>query len=1835
MFTSGVITLETWNASEPTEKEAALQRALQSLPILERQGTITAEEAAERRAAVELLRRDIEESGPIAEEDVLSAWIARNFPSGSAATPRQKFAVAVSRFLRTKDADATLTEDQLIAGYSTAVGFDIETVPNADEHIDDMYTYIDEAIEETLQKDDIQKKGITREDLLARVPTLETDTDVSQGQDDVDTSQVPSTETQTPEVSVDTNQVVGVSRRVAPTTETAATVPPEIQRHLDHLGITADEWIAAKAEGTAESLLRPHIQKSDMASIDAVNDLATDIARSESKTTTAESDAASDANEASGDENEFDDENLLNDVAPGTLRDITDEQRSDFEAVRRKVFLAGAIARLEAKGQDRSLVETAQLAALKATQRTDAQQEVYEDLLTQFIDSRVTRLQAKTDRSTTEERILSALTAVQAEGIPAEASDSSLYADLDTPDQEHSTPLAETRTLAGVQAPDTSETEVDLPDDVTADTSKLSPAQLTSVKAIIAAFKRKIHTSTDATVQGGFLLADKPGVGKTRQALATIWHYMRQGVQKHFVLAPNQQLLNNYSTDFEQMGGTAADISNYNSQNLKPTTPVATATYATLITTPDLTDFSSVSGNQNAIADIVEHLTGVRPTFAQTHPKAHRAAREAFARIGIHNVQGTTDAEIVENAVDELRTQAQRVNLDSPANVDQFRQRVTPHLADMLLNERQGGGTQQYLGGGSDLHAAVAQLLTFAQTHISAEVAPDFTEKAAAFEGVIVLDEMHKAAGQNSQTGRMIDTLTELLPNAKFLYMSATPFKEISNFFVASRLGLWGANQAFPAFKFFSDTFKRASRAAKEIIPLHLKQIGRYISRALSATETKYSPVELPLTDAEKAQYDAATQFVDTIRQRFEASIDEALRTAWGSTLEEQKAFHYYKAKYMRMFYNQTQKFFLAVLDGMKAQGLKQQIQEQLKNGDKIIVQLENTWDATTEKARRRGGATPGPFDLLIDFVENENLFPVHVHVPEIRQRSDGKEYAFPVKTMTYENGKQVPVPDARLKQIQTQFIETLKTEMQRHPNIGELPFAADIIHAAAAEINMPSGEISGRETNTGKRIQMSKDFSETTNLNLIVLGPAGLTGINLPVTKSIAGEVDNLYHYLVQSSWNVNTFEQGLGRGKRANSAIDPHYIIAHQDLPGSDRVLGATLAKFAEMGALAGQADSALMQNVDKTEGETSLDDDPEADVEADVFDEETQGEKGLVFGKHGQEAIYQLWFNMWQTGDMTLADTLGLPHPVMLGDTGILDAKTVPKVAGFFQRLLHQPTDTQHNLYREFEARLKQIIELNKELGTLDTGANDLNSTDGQILDRLTIYTDPDTGQTAEMVKLSAKRKLPRRSWEFLSKVLNQNPGYEQHGGDRFAGFYTDADGHIWAMFENPFTEGGEREFIRWGPRGTPIAGLHKGENRVTETQLSEDFTLVVSNYAERSDLRADVAGVLGSFDEGLKAAQQIWEAQDADTDTHVDSELYMATGLILPKWRNLSTDRYDTPIMAVIPMADGSNLHGRVIPPSILPTVLEKSGGVDPYHFDPERRGEKPPLPEDPNIDIPALVREIVGEATDTRVKARLENIIKHIHQKLPLTLRGHRVRSAQEAALLGQLIRDPQVEHVWIVYRREGQIVKIEPMSLNRKGEADAGDFNHIKSEAGRLHADAVLRIHNHPSGVAKWSQADKDVAMDWHRQLGTLMAEDIIVDSGTYAYRTFENGKYTWHEDVALNPQAADWDTTAAAVQDDAGELKPGDPLYQNPLIRGVREAANYMWNLKRDMGVVELVFVDKRTGKITETITDTQMNTAAGPRGIHGNAVTSERPVPRACDDLGQSATRRRSTPL
>ena len=90
-------------------------------------------------------------------------------PDDDSASARQKLIVAIVQHLQSTD--TSLTHAELLAGYSAAVGFDVASRANAEGLIQDVYDYLEQAITETLEKPDIQAKGITREMLEARLPS--------------------------------------------------------------------------------------------------------------------------------------------------------------------------------------------------------------------------------------------------------------------------------------------------------------------------------------------------------------------------------------------------------------------------------------------------------------------------------------------------------------------------------------------------------------------------------------------------------------------------------------------------------------------------------------------------------------------------------------------------------------------------------------------------------------------------------------------------------------------------------------------------------------------------------------------------------------------------------------------------------------------------------------------------------------------------------------------------------------------------------------------------------------------------------------------------------------------------------------------------------------------------------------------------------------------------------------------------------------------------------------------------------------------------------------------------------------------------------------------------------------------------------------------------------------------------------------------------------------------------------------------------------------------------------------------------------------------------------
>jgi hypothetical protein len=146
------------------------------------------------------------------------------------------------------------------------------------------------------------------------------------------------------------------------------------------------------------------------------------------------------------------------------------------------------------------------------------------------------------------------------------------------------------------------------------------------------------------------------------------------------------------------------------------------------------------------------------------------------------------------------------------------------------------------------------------------------------FDGPVILDECHKAkklavvcsgggrrrrrrgqeqdddepkgwgkSGQATKTATFVAELQERLPNARITYVSATGASEPKHFMQLSRLGLWGSGTSFKDAEDFVQSIKKGGVGAMELVAMHMKACGQYISRSLSFSTATFELVNVPI----------------------------------------------------------------------------------------------------------------------------------------------------------------------------------------------------------------------------------------------------------------------------------------------------------------------------------------------------------------------------------------------------------------------------------------------------------------------------------------------------------------------------------------------------------------------------------------------------------------------------------------------------------------------------------------------------------------------------------------------------------------------------------------------------------------------------------------------------------------------------------------------------------------------------------------------------------------------------------------------------------------------------
>lgn len=100
-----------------------------------------------------------------------------------------------------------------------------------------------------------------------------------------------------------------------------------------------------------------------------------------------------------------------------------------------------------------------------------------------------------------------------------------------------------------------------------------------------------------------------------------------------------------------------------------------------------------------------------------------------------------------------------------------------------------------------------------------------------------------------SKTALAVLKLQKKLPNCRFIYVSATAATLTKDLVVMTRLGLWGPGTAFENSHDFAISMTDGGCGAMELVAMHMKASGQYLSRMLSFENATFEICEQELEE--------------------------------------------------------------------------------------------------------------------------------------------------------------------------------------------------------------------------------------------------------------------------------------------------------------------------------------------------------------------------------------------------------------------------------------------------------------------------------------------------------------------------------------------------------------------------------------------------------------------------------------------------------------------------------------------------------------------------------------------------------------------------------------------------------------------------------------------------------------------------------------------------------------------------------------------------------------------------------------------------------------------------
>ncbi|WP_030541202.1 strawberry notch-like NTP hydrolase domain-containing protein [Sphingobium sp. DC-2] len=734
------------------------------------------------------------------------------------------------------------------------------------------------------------------------------------------------------------------------------------------------------------------------------------------------------------------------------------------------------------------------------------------------------------------------------------------------------------------------------------------------------------------------------------------------------------------------------------------------------------------------------------------------------------------------------------------------------------------------------------------------------------FEGVIAFDEAHEMGGvaggegalgrkEGSQQGVAGVLLQNRLPGARVLYASATGASDVNNFAYAVRLGLWGPETAFANREAFISEIRQGGIAAMELVVRDLKALGLYTARALSFAGVEYDVLRHALTPAQIEIYDTYASAWHVILSNMEAALEQTgvVDGFGGKTLNAGA-----KAAARSRIESVKQRFFGAVLLAMKLPTVIAAVEEHLKAGQSVVLQLVTTAEAILDRRLSQMSAeeradpmlTLSPVDQIVDYLMR--AFPTR----QMRVFTDdtGTVRSEP---MSDENGNPVHNPEAIA--ARDGLIETICALPPIQSALDAIvehfgpERVAEVTGRSKRLVTLADGRQKVESRPASASRSESSAFMDGTK-RVLVFSDAGGTGRSYHASLDAVNQEQRV-HFLLEPGWRADRAIQGLGRTHRTHQASTPLFRPVTTDCKGELRFTSTIARRLDSLGA--------LTRGQRQTGGQNLFD--PGDNLES----------------EYARDALVT-WFHLLDQGKLksTTLDAFTTMTGLEIHDGDGVMKEELPPIQRWLNRLLALPIGMQNEIFEEFLALVETRVAAARDAGTLDVGVETIMADSATVIDDTLLRTDPNTGATSHLLTIEIARRKNPIALERILKI---------------------ADAHKDAAFVHNGRSGKVALRLRARPwmdeEGEPIARVEL--QRPCRREFLREADLLESAW--------DVID--------RDAFATLWSAEHAEAAEQLDVEtIRLATGLLLPIWSALPSDH-----LAVNRIVDksGNSWLGRLV------------------------------------------------------------------------------------------------------------------------------------------------------------------------------------------------------------------------------------------------------------------------------------------------------------------------------